>query len=56
MLPKRSPPGVSKLLAACWQRNPSLRPTFEQVLTQLQQISEELEAWLQRSPCDTQVR
>ncbi|MEW5300300.1 MAG: hypothetical protein WDW36_003240 [Sanguina aurantia] len=49
-----APPGISTLLAACWQRDPSLRPSFERVLTQLQRSSEALEAWLQQAPCDTQ--
>lgn len=35
-MPEGVPPPLARLLAACWQEDPSLRPAFQDILAVLQ--------------------
>jgi hypothetical protein len=37
-IPQGCPPVLSSLMQLCWQTDPKARPTFKQILTQLDQI------------------
>ncbi|PNH05269.1 Protein kinase and PP2C-like domain-containing protein [Tetrabaena socialis] len=46
LLPRRCPPGFSRLLLGCWEQDPARRPSFAQVLESLGRlVTEELAPW-----------
>jgi len=43
-IPASVHPGLSKLIQQCWDENPDLRPTFAEIIVQLEDILQHVQA------------